>query len=606
MGCMRLSTAPDRDDDRSIAVIHAALDTGVTFLDTADVYCHDDRDIGHNERLIARALANWTGDRSRIIVATKGGLTRPEGRWVPDGRAKHLAAACEASRVALGVDSLDLYQLHAPDPRTPFETSIRALAALKHDGRIARVGLSNVNLRQLETARQIVDVDAVQVELSLWHPDEILSGVVPYCVEHGIKLIAHRPLGGASKQKRVHGDPLLRDLARRHGVTPAEIALAWMLDLSERILPIPGPSRVDTARSIAHAYHVALTSDDRAALDARCPAGARLRHASPSLAAATAAPTRDGDVVLIMGLPAAGKSTLAGTFVAEGYQRLNRDDQGGSLAGVAALLERALATGATRVVLDNTYVTRKSRAQVLDVAARAGVPMRGVWLAATLEDAQTNAAWRMVTRYGRLLDPDEIRSAAKRDANTFGPGALFRVQREVEPPDITEGFGSIDHVPFVRVTNLDWTHRAVIVWADDVRRSRDGHRTPQSADDVEIPGGRAETLRRFAADGWRVLSIGWRPEIADGSMTSDQARDVDARTRELLGVDLDSVVCPHAAGPPVCWCRKPLPGLGVVLIARHQLDPAQCLYVGGGSQDPGFARRLGFQYRDAAEFFHAP
>src|SRR5690242_7449848 len=125
MGCMRLSTEPGRDDEQAIAVLHAALDAGVTLLDTADAYCLDDAERGHNERLIARALSTWPGDRSRVVVATKGGLTRPHGQWAPDGRAKHLATACEASCRALGVDRIALYQLHAPDPRTPLMTSVR-------------------------------------------------------------------------------------------------------------------------------------------------------------------------------------------------------------------------------------------------------------------------------------------------------------------------------------------------------------------------------------------------------------------------------------------------------------------------------------------------
>src|SRR5690242_11033065 len=118
IGCMRLSTDPDCDEARGIAVLHAAFDAGATLLDTADAYCHDEHDTGHNERLIARALASWkggSGDRSRIRIATKGGLTRPHGAWIPDGRARHLVEAAEASRRALGVDRIDLYQLHAPD-----------------------------------------------------------------------------------------------------------------------------------------------------------------------------------------------------------------------------------------------------------------------------------------------------------------------------------------------------------------------------------------------------------------------------------------------------------------------------------------------------------
>jgi aryl-alcohol dehydrogenase-like predicted oxidoreductase len=130
MGCMRLSTAPDRDDERSVAVLHAAFDAGITFLDTADAYCWDSSETGHNERLIAHALATWREDRSHIRVATKAGLTRPNGTWIADGRARHLVAACEASRRALGVERIQLYQLHAVDPRTPLATSMRALASL--------------------------------------------------------------------------------------------------------------------------------------------------------------------------------------------------------------------------------------------------------------------------------------------------------------------------------------------------------------------------------------------------------------------------------------------------------------------------------------------
>ena len=140
VGCMRLSTEPDRDQARALATLHAAFDAGVTLLDTADAYCLDPAETGHNERLVARALASWDGDRSRVRIATKGGLTRPGGAWVADGRARHLAAACEASRRALGLERVHLYQLHAPDPRVPLATSVRALAPEGRPDRAHRPG----------------------------------------------------------------------------------------------------------------------------------------------------------------------------------------------------------------------------------------------------------------------------------------------------------------------------------------------------------------------------------------------------------------------------------------------------------------------------------
>jgi aryl-alcohol dehydrogenase-like predicted oxidoreductase len=158
LGCMRLSTRADRDDERSVAVIRAALDAGATLLDSADSYCLDDRDVGHNERLIARALDGWSGDRRRIVVATKGGMRRPDGAWVADGRAKHLRDACDASLRALGVDTIDLYQLHAIDPKTAIETSVRALARLKTEGKIRDVGLCNVTVQEIQAAQSIVTI----------------------------------------------------------------------------------------------------------------------------------------------------------------------------------------------------------------------------------------------------------------------------------------------------------------------------------------------------------------------------------------------------------------------------------------------------------------
>ncbi len=175
---MRLSTAADRDDDRAIAVLHAAFDAGVTFVDTADAYCLDATETGHNERLIARALAAWTGDASRIRVATKGGLIRPGGRWEADGRARALTSACEASLRSLGLERIPLYQLHAPDPRVPLATSVRALHALVRRGLVEAVGLCNVTVRQIEEARRITDIASVQVELSLWNDGSVLGGVV--------------------------------------------------------------------------------------------------------------------------------------------------------------------------------------------------------------------------------------------------------------------------------------------------------------------------------------------------------------------------------------------------------------------------------------------
>ena len=588
---MRLSTERDRVEARAIEVLHAALDRGITLLDTADAYCLDDSDTGHNERLIARALTNWSGDRSRVVVATKGGLTRPNGQWLPDGRGRHLCSACEASLTALGVERIDLYQLHAPDPRVPLSTSVRALASLKNEGLVERIGLCNVTVGQIEEARSIAEIATVQVELSVWHDDNVLNGLVQYCLTHDIQLIAYRPLGGRRRVPRLRHEPVLREVADRHDVTPAEIALAWLDDLSEGIVSIPGATRVETVQSIARAHTIRLTSEDHELLDARFPAGQTVRLAASGALdrrggpSGPPTPLRDGEVVLVMGLPGAGKSTAAQMFVADGYARLNRDEAGGSLRRLLPDLQRLVEEGRTRIVLDNTYMSRASRARVVQAAAQLGLSVRCVWLATTIEEAQVNAVTRIIANHGRLLGPEEMKQALKKDISAFAPTVQFRHQRELEPPDPAEGFSRIDVVPFERRRDPAMTNKALIVWCDEALLDR------------------GPVLRRYRDDGWLVLGLAWRPQIADNTMTSEEVDADFARLQERLGVSIDVLYCPHAAGPPKCWCRKPLPGLGVVFIQRHGLDPSRCIYVGSGPQDPGFARRLGFQYRDAGDFF---
>jgi predicted kinase/histidinol phosphatase-like enzyme len=304
---------------------------------------------------------------------------------------------------------------------------------------------------------------------------------------------------------------------------------------------------------------------------------------------------------LIMGLPGAGKTTLAERMVSDGYQRLNRDAAGGTLRDLLPALERALAAGASRVVLDNTYVSRKSRAEVIHAAAERGASVRCIWLSTTVDEAQFNAAWRIVSRYGRLPDEEELAALRKQDVSAFLPTVLFRYQRELEPPDLAEGFSRIDVVPFERALGPEYSNRAAIVWCDDVlMRSRAGERTPVNPEDVVIVEENAAVLRAYQAEGRRLLGMSWQPEIAAGTRSAAAAAAVFARMNQMAGLSIEVEYCPHAAGPPRCWCRKPLPGLGVVFVQRHRLDPAQCVYLGSGTQDPGFARKLGFTYREAA------
>jgi len=255
------------DEAEALRVIHAALDGGATLLDTADVYCLDDRDIGHNERLFAKALKTWRGDRSGVVVATKGGITRPGGAWERDGRPEHLRAACDRSLKALGVERIDLYQLHAPDPAVPFRESIGALGQLRKEGKIRWVGLSNVSVAEIEEARAIVEVVTVQNRLNPFFREAIETGVVAHCAAHGIGFLAYSPVGGGRLNKKLPGHPSLTPMARRHGVSPHATVLAWCLSKGKTVIVIPGARTAEHALDSLTAADLTLSIQELAVID---------------------------------------------------------------------------------------------------------------------------------------------------------------------------------------------------------------------------------------------------------------------------------------------------------------------------------------------------
>jgi aryl-alcohol dehydrogenase-like predicted oxidoreductase/histidinol phosphatase-like enzyme len=589
LGCMRLSTLLTRDGARGIAVIHAALDAGVTLLDTADAYCLDESEVGHNEQLIAEALRTWPGDRSHVVVATKGGMRRPQGRWLTDGRASHLRAACEASRRALGVEVIDLYQLHAVDPRTPLETSVRALAALQADGKVRQLGLCNVTVGQIEVARRIVEISSVQVQLSALHDENLRNGVTEYCRDHDIQLIAYRPLGG-ERRERLARDPAIRAIAAAHDASPDEIALAWLLDLAPNIVPIPGATREESARSIGRALAITLTPADREQLDTQFPAGKLLRSSRQQRRPSN---STKGEVVLVMGMPAAGKSSVAQEFVERGYHRLNRDSTGGTLSDLVRELDAGLRAANRYWVLDNTYATRKSRNEVIECAWQHDVPVRCIWLTTSTPDAQINAVERLLHAHGGLPLPEELRALGKSDHRYFGPDAQFRYERQLEPPAPSEGFAAIEERAFSRVPRPDCQARALILDYDDVFSSGAHASTILKPEDVDIAPGIRELLTRYQAEGWLLLAAAWRPQIAQRTITGAAVQASFERTRALLDLEIDFAFCPHAPGPPICWCRKPLPGLVLEFAHRYKLALEKCLIVGDSQADQTLARRLG-------------
>jgi len=304
LGCMGMSWAygaDERDDAQSIAVLLRALDLGVTLIDTADVYGPFS-----NEELVGRALA---GRREEAVLATKCGLVAepdagPDAATTAvrrDGRPEHIRAACDASLRRLRTDVIDLYQLHRVDENVPLEDSWGAMAELQAAGKVRAIGLSEVSVEQLETAHAIAPVATVQSEMSLWTRDP-LAEVLPWCQSHDVAFLPFSPLGrgfltgrvssasfGASdfraRNPRFRAEAMaanaaivdaVRVVAERHGATPGQVALAWLLAQGEQVVPIPGTKKLHYLEENAAAAGLPLSPEDLADLDALpAPVGAR-------------------------------------------------------------------------------------------------------------------------------------------------------------------------------------------------------------------------------------------------------------------------------------------------------------------------------------------
>jgi aryl-alcohol dehydrogenase-like predicted oxidoreductase len=264
LGGMPMSIEGRPERERSIATIHAALDAGVTLIDTADSYHLYADEVGHNESLIAEALDSYGGDTSSVLVATKGGHLRPgDGSWTVDGSPQHLKEAAEASLKRLGVEAVGLYQFHRPDPKVPYEESIGAIRDLLDEGKIQMAGISNANPQQIELSQQILGgrLASVQNQFSPAFPSS--RPELKLCDRLGIAFLPWSPLGGISKAGGL-GDRFssFQQIADAQGVSPQQVCLAWMLSLSPVVIPIPGSSRPETIRDSVKAVDLQLTAQE--------------------------------------------------------------------------------------------------------------------------------------------------------------------------------------------------------------------------------------------------------------------------------------------------------------------------------------------------------
>lgn len=269
LGAMPLSFGGERirSDAEADATIHAALDAGVTLIDTADIYAPAWDHMGHNERLVARALANYDGDTSAVKVATKAGITRSEGEaWGRNSAPEYLRRRLELALVALGRDQIDLFYLHRPDRTRVYSTVMETYATFKQEGLIAEIGISNANVEEIQIAIDVLGDGALAAVQNEFSPrfNHTSKPELDFCAKHGIAFLPFSPLGGTGGDAKRVGEkyPVIAEIARAHDVSPQRVTLAWELAMGDNVIPIPGASRPESIIDSAAAMHLNLSADE--------------------------------------------------------------------------------------------------------------------------------------------------------------------------------------------------------------------------------------------------------------------------------------------------------------------------------------------------------
>ena len=268
LGGMPMSVYDLPPESQSIKVIHRALDLGITFIDTADSYCRDESDKHHNERLIHNALQSYNGDTSNVIVATKGGLMRPNQTWIRNGNPEHLRETIRVSFEAFGGNKpIDIWQFHAPDPDYSIEASLTPAKEAQEAGMISRIGVSNFSVEQIKQAQNVVDIVSVQNQYSPWQRQPEIDGVLEYCENQGLTFIPWSPFGGRRRHDNLTNIPAIAKLAREKNVSVYCIVLAWLRSKSPCILPIPGASKISSIEDSVKAVDIKLSTDEVEGID---------------------------------------------------------------------------------------------------------------------------------------------------------------------------------------------------------------------------------------------------------------------------------------------------------------------------------------------------
>jgi aryl-alcohol dehydrogenase-like predicted oxidoreductase len=264
LGAMPFSMGDNQrpSEDQAIATVHAALDAGVTYIDTADIYAPSWDTMGHNERIVARALASYDGSTDPVVVGTKGGITRNEGEsWGRDGSLDYLRRAVHASLDALGRDVIDLYQWHRPDRSLPYGDVVANFKTLQDEGLVRSVGISNADLEEIEIAVDVLGPGGLASVQNEFSPRFRSSrDELDLCGALGVAFLPWSPLGGTGQASKAVGDrySVFKEVGDELGVSPQQVVLAWELSLGSHVIPIPGASRPESITDSARAASLQL------------------------------------------------------------------------------------------------------------------------------------------------------------------------------------------------------------------------------------------------------------------------------------------------------------------------------------------------------------
>lgn len=307
-------------------------------------------------------------------------------------------------------------------------------------------------------------------------------------------------------------------------------------------------------------------------------------------------------VIMVCGYPASGKSSVTKQLLTAEVCVLNRDKEGGTIAGLLPKLEQHLKDG-DDVILDNLFPTIEVRKPFIDLCKKYNTDISCKLMGTSIEEAQFNFVQRAIGLLGHFPTPEAIKKA--KHTNVFPPTVLFKYKKEFQKPTVEEGFSKVETVKFERKDNPEFTNKAVIVDYDGTLREciNGNDKYPVNKDQIEIKPGRTQVLEAWRKKGYLLLGASNQSGIAKGLVADDVVKGLFDYTNQQLGIDIEYRYCPHQSAPISCYCRKPMPGIGVEFILKHKLNRKETIFVGDMTTDKTFAQRCGFQYVDQAEFF---